>query len=290
MRLDDRIKKYTAIFIGAVGLLSSIVTTLTASFNKNSVLLGVILLLVTALIVFIILYLIPKESLPSGIETVADAINNNNTSKNIKIIFPCDIGYYRAVNKLAKEKFGKNSASTSAANDWQKKNEYILTCLTDNNLLVGYFDILPLKPDFAQRFISGEVGEKDIRAEHLFSFHELKKAEYVYFAGIAVKNTNVGAGCIHATYLIYAAILYLKTFYSGSNLKQILTIPTSDEGLAITKKFFSLEREGGLRKDGQDLYSSPFNLLEFTQLISEKKDIYKRFDASAYRTLLKEFH
>ncbi|MDB5117678.1 MAG: hypothetical protein JWQ79_3170 [Mucilaginibacter sp.] len=285
MRITERLRRSIAIIIAAIGLLSSLITTLTANFNKHSIEIGVILLVASILIILVILYFLPKESLPSGLDSVTDALANDHGDQKIKIIFPCDRFYYKAANALAIEKFGKKGANISAAEDWQKRNEYILTCLCDHNMMVGYFDILPLKPEFAKRFIDGDAREKDIRAEHLYAFHDIKKVEYVYFAGIAVKNTSVGAGCIYATYLIYAAILYLKTFYAENNIT-VLTTPTSDQGLAITKKFFNLEREGELRKDKLDLYAANFNAAVYTQIMKQSKGVYKRFDSSAYKNLL----
>jgi len=280
-------KKKAAVATGIIGLVSSIFSLLTTDFSKATILIGVLILLITTVIILIIIYVIPKNNLPLGLEAVAEEMDNNSLGQTMKIIFPCDNAYYREANKLAKEKFGKNSVSTRTVNDWQKRNEFILTCLTDKKKMVGYFDILPLKDDFANKLISGEVGENDIRAEHILAFHEIKKASYVYFAGIAVQNTNSGNGCIHGTYLIYAAILYIKTFYSKGNLKKILTIPTSDCGLKIaTHLNFTLEREGRLRKDGFDIFSKDFNLVELELLIKQKKHLYNRFDTSAYTNTL----
>lgn len=152
--------------------------------------------------------------------------------------------------------------------------------------MVGYFDILPLKNDFAQKLIKGEVGENDIRAENILAMHEIKNAEYIYFAGIAVQNTNCGKGYIHGTYLLASAVKYIKLLYENTNLKKILTIPTSECGLKIANHLnFSLEREGSMRKDGYDLYTKDFDPEELITLMLAKEKIYKRFDTSAYETL-----
>lgn len=283
---DNRKKAITATAI--IGLFSSILSLITTDLSKSNLWVGATLFLVTIIIVFVILYLIPKDNLPTGLEAVADEMDNKHPKQNMKIVFPCDNAYYKEANKLAKEKFGKNSVSTKTVNDWQKRNEYILTCLTDSNRMVGYFDILPLKEDFANKLIAGDVSETEIRAEHILAFHEIKHAQYVYFAGIAVQNPDSGYGCIHGTYLIYAAMLYIKLFYSHGNLKKILTIPTSECGMKIAKHLnFNLEREGRLRKDGFDIFSKDFHAEELNELIKEKKQLYNRFDSSAYSHTIK---
>lgn len=276
-------KKRASVATGVIGVISSILSLLTANFNTNSLITGLCLLVASTLIIIAIIYIIPKNNLPSGLEFIANEMDNNISKQTMRIVFPCDKDYYREANKLAKEKFGKNSVSTRTVNDWQKKNRYILSCLTDNNKMVGYFDILPLKTDFAKRLINGEVGENDIRAEHILSIDQIKKVKYIYFAGIAVQNTDSGYGCIHGTYLIFAAILYVKLFYSNSSLEKILTIPTSECGLKIAQHLnFSLEREGRLRKDGFDIFSKDFEVNEIKALIKRKQRLYKRFDANAY--------
>src|ERR1700758_315875 len=200
MKISKKTKNISGIIIGAIGFISSVIGLFTLPI---SVVLGLIVL--TILSVIIIYYVIPQDNLPDGIDAIAEEMENHVIKKNVKVIFPCDLKYYQAANKLAKEKFGKNSVSTRTVNEWKNKNEFILTCLTDKNKMVGYFDILPLKKDFAEGLINGDYGEKDIGAEYMLAVHEMKDAEYIYFAGIAVEDTGSGKGCIHGTYLIWAA-------------------------------------------------------------------------------------
>ncbi len=283
MQINNDWKKMAASITAVIGLLSSILTFFTSSFNNFSITLGIVILLVTILTVFILVKWMPRGNLPDGMEDIVDEMDNVKAKARFKIIFPCDDRYYKAANSLAKEKFGKNSVSTKKVNDWKKRNEFLLTCLVDNNRMVGYFDIVPLKNDFAHKLIKGEVGEKDITAENILGAHEIKNAEYIYFAGIAVQHTQSGQGCIHGTYLLASAIQYVKLFYGDSKLKKILTIPTSECGLKITKHLkFVLEREGSVRKDGFDLYSKEFKLGEISDLIHSKQRIFNRFDMSAY--------
>lgn len=278
MKLNKKTKKAANIANIVFGVLGTAIGIFTYSIPLGiGVVVGCILLCV------IINFVIPQDNLPNGMDSIAEEFGNSPVRRAIKVNFPCDSAYYNAANKLAKEKFGKNSVSTKIVNDWKKRNEYILTCVSDNNKLVGYFDILPLKTDFAQKLVSGEVGEKEIRAEHIMGVHEMKEAEYIYFAGIAVQDTNSGRGYIHATYMVCAAMVYIQLFYGSSKLKKIITIPTTDCGLKIAEHLqFSLEREGNLRKDGFDLYSQNYDKESMTKMIRDKKDVYKRFDINSY--------
>lgn len=291
MRLSSEWKKTAAITASFIGLISSLISLFTTSFNSVNLWIGVGIITLTVIVVLVILFVIPKDNMPEGMEVVVDEFENNNHFQTARVIFPCDSRYFSGANKLAKEKFGKNSVSTKVIDDWKKKNELILTCLTDSNKLVGYFDILPLKTAFAQQLIAGDVGEKDIRAEHMLGPHEMKDAEYIYFAGIAVQHTDTGKGYLHGTYLLCAAILYVKLFYSHSKIRKVITIPTSECGLKIAEHLeFIMEREGKLRKDGFDLYSYEFQSADLSDIIKRKKELFRRFNSSAYWTAFKKIY
>lgn len=289
MKQNNDMKKMLAVTASIIGLISSLLTFFTSSFNKSGIWIGSSILLLTLLSIVVISKWIPKGNLPEGVEDVSEEMETEHKTPRFKVVFPCDKFYYNAANKLARQKFGKNSVSNKTVEDWRNRNEFILTCLSDNNRMVGYFDILPLRTEFALDLINGKVGEKDITGDQILAFHEIKHAEYIYFAGIAVQNTDSGQGCIHATYLLASAVRYVDLFYRNTAVKKILTIPTSECGLKLTQKLnFSLERSGELRRDGFDLYSKIYDPTELQKLIHLKKRLYQRFDDSGYKLALEK--
>jgi hypothetical protein len=289
MRPNSDIKKMLAVTASIIGLISSLLTFFTSSFNKSGIWIGSSILLATLFAILIISKWMPRGNLPDGVEEVSEEMETERKNPRFKVVFPCDKFYYNAANKLARQKFGKNSVSNKTVEDWRTRNEFILTCLSDNNRMVGYFDILPLRTEFALDLINGKAGEKDITGDQILGFHEIKHAEYIYFAGIAVQNTESGQGCIHATYLLASAVRYVDLFYKNTSVKKILTIPTSQCGLKLTQKLnFSLERGGELRKDGYDLYSKDYDPVEIQKLIHSKKRLYQRFDDSGYQLALEK--
>jgi hypothetical protein len=281
MKVNNEWKKTAAIITSVIGVLSSVISLFTTSLSNMNISLGIGIILLTIIAVLVIVYIIPKDNLSEGTDAIMEEIVKSNSPNSKKVVFPCDARYYKAANKLAKEKFGKNSVSTRTVDDWKKKNEFILTCLTDKNKMVGYFDILPLKTDFAIRLINGEVGEKEIGGAHILAPNEMQNAEYLYFAGMAVQDTE--KGCLDGAYLACAAIIYTRLFYQNSPIKKILTIPTSECGLRMAEHLgFSLEREGKLRKDGFDIYSYIPNTDNISDVIINEKNMFGRFDSSAY--------
>lgn len=285
----ENFNKFSKYFLSLFAIVGTIVTIITAQYSALHWYIVLSVVIAVSLVVLIVLYLIPKNSIPEGLEEIYDEIDNPKSKRPFKIVFPCDDNYYQAANAIAKEKFGKNTVGTKRANDWKKRNELLLTCLTDKNKMVGYFDILPLETNFAKELINGTYGEKDIKAENILGVHQMKKAEYIYFAGIAVKNTYSISGCIYANYLLHAAMLYIYFFYGESVVRKIITIPTSSRGLNIAQKWgFTLEREGSTRRDGNDLYLRDFDKNELFQIIKNKKQLYQRFDVNDYLIAAKE--
>src|SRR5690606_13969592 len=112
--------------------------------------------------------------------------------------------YLKPLNTIASTYYGKSSASSRYIETSYEKKPYALVTLADRHKeIVGYYDMLPLEPDFAVRFIEGIATEKDIRAEHILPISEMSDGQYIYFAGVAIKNQRSQKSKIFAGYLLY---------------------------------------------------------------------------------------
>ena len=79
---------------------------------------------------------------------------------------------------------------------------------------------------------------------------EMKSAEFIYIAGISVKDQLTQVGRKHGAILIYAAMVYLDTFYDLSQPKKIYAIAASRCGKNILEKMnFQIETDEADRKD-----------------------------------------
>lgn len=257
--------------IGIVGAISPLYFSLTMLFWS------IVFCLIISILYIIVKYP-PDYSLPKDL-TLIDL----DSKVTAKIHFPCNDNFFKAANQLAKASFGKDTVSMETANYWRAKNPFILTCLTEKNRFAGYFDILPLTNEFAEKMMLGEVGEKDITFKDILDKYEMQNANYIYFSGIAVIEPFSWRGCKHGSILINSAVNYFELFYDLSKVKKILTIPVSECGRVIAERLgFKLELEAGLRKDKFDLYSKEFNKDDFANLKNCLSKYDRCFDKSDY--------
>lgn len=204
------------------------------------------------------------------------------------IAFPYQKAYLKAANSLARSHYGKSSINYDVVRKWYEKNKFALTILTDShNKFVGYFDILPLENDFGKDLINGTVKEKDIRHYDILPPDQMRNTEYIYFAGVSVKDQLTQTGRKHGAILIYAALVYLETFYDLSQPKKIYAIAATDCGKNLLEKLgFNIETDETNRKDKMDLYSRTITKIEVDSYRSKFAFCEDKFDYSSYTKAL----
>lgn len=66
-------------------------------------------------------------------------------------------------------------------------NPLIFTTVVDeNNQLIGFFDIFPLKPEAGAGIISGGLTERSLKADHLLSLADIASTTHLHIATILV--------------------------------------------------------------------------------------------------------
>lgn len=244
-------KQWFIIFAATIGLISGILTIF--PIKNNTLLLDIIIFsscLFLSLIVTLVIY---KSKHISDDEIWILEVPNEKPA----IAFPYHKKFLRAANELARTHYGKNALGYGVVKKWYEKNPLLITILTDeHNKFVGYFDILPLTDIFGQKFIEGIVKESDISHSDILGPEEMQKTEYLYFAGISVKDPYSQKGRKYGSILIYSAMVYLDSLYDLNEGKKLYAIAASDCGRNILKKLkFRIETDETERKDKLDLYS-----------------------------------
>ncbi|HRG42916.1 MAG TPA: hypothetical protein PKY97_00570 [Saprospiraceae bacterium] len=200
------------------------------------------------------------------------------------IIFPYKKEYLKAASSLARSHYGKNSVSYETCRKWYEQNPLTLTVLADShNKFVGYFDIIPLVPSFGRDLVSGTVMEKDIKPIDILPPNKMRDAEYIYIAGISVKDQLSQLGKKHGAILIYSTFIYLERFYDLSKPKKLFAIAATECGKNILEKLnFYVESDESNRKDGLDLYSRIITKDEIVSYRLQFDFCDNKFDYSAY--------
>lgn len=172
-----------------------------------------------------------------------------------RIRCPCDDDLSRRAAALANYEFGRNTICNANYEPLRARNHCILGCLVGSTGdFLGYFDVFPLKKSFADLFIQGIVGEKDLKPEHIFSNREMRRAKYVYIGGIAAYGSENVSGHFAGSILIWGLLKYLDHFYGNSDAFIFASAASKDgEHLLQTLKIPLISKALN-RTDKQDLY------------------------------------
>jgi hypothetical protein len=136
------------------------------------------------------------------------------------------------------------------------KNPNILACLENSEgMLVGYFDVIPLRNDFMDAFVRGSLTELDIRHEHVLAPQHARRCKRLYLAGIALRDPHTFAARRHLRHLLWGLAKYLEHFYEAPSARQVFTLGGTPEGRHLLHRFnFNLVQEASARRDSQSLY------------------------------------
>lgn len=271
-------KQWFLLFAATIGLASGILTIFPLqqkSSLTNLIIFGICFLV--SVIATLIIYQV--KHIPDDEIWMLEEPRDKPT-----IAFPYQKAYLKAANSLARSHYGKSSINYDIVRKWYEKNPFAMTILTDShNKFVGYFDILPLKTDFGKDLISGNVKEKDIRHYDILSPDQMSNTEYIYVAGVSVKDQLTQTGRKHGAILIYAAMVYLETFYDLSTPKKIYAIAATECGKNILQKLgFNIETDETNRKDRLDLYSRTVTKTEIDNYRRKFAFCDDKFDYSSY--------
>ncbi|HWA91157.1 MAG TPA: hypothetical protein VG889_14055 [Rhizomicrobium sp.] len=190
---------------------------------------------------------LPVEDLPDF---------NADTKGSATLICPCGSKLRSQAKQLAAESFARDFViDPNIYEQLWLKNNYILTCLCDQNEIVhGYFDVIPVRSSFAIPLLKGRIHETQMTHDDVLSPHEMEKCEYLYIAGIAVRNPEAYLGRQDANILVWGLFEYLKKFY-GFGAPLLIAIASTEPGKGLLKRF-KMQWENGPRDrvDGGDLY------------------------------------
>ena len=132
----------------------------------------------------------------------------------VRAILRCPAGpeLARQAAELAAQDFGRDMMPAEQLAQLRAKNPSILACLTSvQGGFLGYFDVIPFKPDFAQGFLSGRSAVSDlgkatdrtISPRDIFGAEEMAECKDLYIAGIAVLERHAYSGRRHASMLVW---------------------------------------------------------------------------------------
>lgn len=169
-----------------------------------------------------------------------------------------DIGWIAALEKSVYS--GIDAIPFNILNDWYLANQNVFYIIRDplgNG--VGHIDVLPLRPAVLQRFIRGEILEKDIRGADIFSLNEKEQITGLYIESLAIPYLKGYARACALRDALAGIRMIICTICTPNPLTTLYAMPASPEGLKLMKRMnFRLLVDGKTRKDGYGMYAVPF--------------------------------
>lgn len=147
---------------------------------------------------------------------------------------------------------------------------------------VGNLDILPLKPNTMQKFLGGELLEKEILGDCLFGPNEKASVKDIYIESLVVPK-HLFDDKTSNSFALYAVIGNLAECILGlcepdaaerGEIKVYALSANPTVALHLTEMGFEIASRKEKRRDGHDLYR-----LDFKSLESELKKLTDRRDA-----------
>ena len=168
---------------------------------------------------------------------------------------PCDSLLANGAKLIAAEAYPPGSIGPERFEQLRVKNPTILACLVDSHEnLLGYFDVIPLKEDFARMFLRGSTTEDSITHEDILSTDEVGACRFIFISGLAVRDPTSQSGRVSASILVWGLIRYIEYHY-GTHDALVFALASTKAGEELLKRFrFGLRCQPEFRMDGYPLY------------------------------------
>lgn len=144
--------------------------------------------------------------------------------------------------------------------EWYKSNPTGFSIIKmQNGQKVGHIDLLPLRPSTFQTFLEGNIVERDIRGDSLFSQNEKHLIKDLYVESIIVLPPK---GYSNAP-AILSVLTNFKSLVSRisntANIENVYAIAASKSGERLLRKLgFDIIKPSQSRKDKHDVFSAKF--------------------------------
>ena len=171
-----------------------------------------------------------------------------------------DEKYRQQAYDINNQYFTIDTAEPDDVYDWVNHNRLMVTYALHNDVVQGFFNVMPLTAEAGELFERNEIKEEDITTDLILGPEVMHYAEYLYFPAIAVRDyqTYCAKQCTAALMSTLAHLLL--HVYDPNRLKKIFVNPTTFQGNRMIRKL-GLEPLKHYKKllTGNDIYLAAFN-------------------------------
>ncbi|MBN1211013.1 MAG: hypothetical protein JXA92_00405 [candidate division Zixibacteria bacterium] len=153
--------------------------------------------------------------------------------------------------------------------NWHRKNNNIFTVAYFGEQFVGYYSILPLKKSIFNKFLCGEIKEKDITPDNIVEAKRVVRLTRLYLFSIAVEPEVPYILKNEVSYKLFCNIAHcLDKQRKKGNLKKIYATGATKRGENLLKGFkFTKISESKKREDKHNLYEKEISEVNIKDLI-----------------------
>ena len=97
-----------------------------------------------------------------------------------------DESHALAANRMVRRCLDKRAIPYREYKLWRKLNPLVFTTIVDeDNQLIGFFDIFPLKPSAGEDLIAGRFTERSLKIDHILGFADSASATHLHIATVS---------------------------------------------------------------------------------------------------------
>ncbi len=171
-------------------------------------------------------------------------------------IYSASIDDIEWIAQLEAELFtGKDVIPVEQLMEWYKINQTgFFIFKTEDGKRIGHIDILPLRPQIIESILIGELIEREIKGEYLYTPNEKSLIKNLYIECVAIKPTGrIRAIALQAFLSGFGAIV--GNICPVDNIEKIFAVAATKQGEQFMKNFgFTCVQEEAKRKDGHRLF------------------------------------
>lgn len=259
--LSPQLRNAFAVFAAIAGLIGVAVQLLTAPSRMRTVtlvlLFGVALVLaITVVIPEVLRYYRAARALPADtdLESVSAAYRvEQATSEEVGWIAVLEASVYSTEDaipeRLLREWFSMNHTGFSIVK-------------TADGQPIGHLDILPLRPATLDAFLKGDIVEREIRGDSLYSVDDRRLIKHLYVESIILRPPKPLSNAVAIMSVLSNISSIVERVADLQTAERIYAIAATPSGERVMRRLgFELLSAGDRRKDGHNLFAAQLSVV-----------------------------
>ncbi|NTU74260.1 hypothetical protein HGB07_09065 [Candidatus Roizmanbacteria bacterium] len=184
----------------------------------------------------------PKTGLKSSkLNAIGDegsvSLSVKQALEQVKFATPFDESIAYEANTIVRRGLDKWCINYEEYKVWRQKNQSIFNAITsDQNQLIGFFDIFPLTEDAARGIIDGKLKERDLSVDSILPYNQNKYANRLYVASIMVNPTQNSFSSIVAKEIVLLKFIeFVSTSFPPSEERTLFAFAHTRSGEKLLK-------------------------------------------------------